>query len=414
MKLFKNKFFVLIITVIFLLFSLQFYFISNSYKRDTNSYVTLVEWAGTLSLSTWKKILDLNIKEKINNWDVISTLKNSLAIIEWGDKSITRLGWNTKIKVKENFASEDLSKINISFELLKGKTWSNVISILTWDSTFTQEIKWVSAAVRGTVFEANYEEDYLLVHKHEVKLTNNNGDIKKIYPGQVFSVKYFSLDKLKIAIDQTFIEINEKMDKEYLNVLRDDFLQHMNSNNTFNFFKKFYDSDYNIYTILNSLGDKKAINEYINTLPEEKKQKILKTLETLNQSINFENWENEVLYNLKLNARWLLLDNSTDKNYNETLVRYSMYDLSDMVTLEKVNDEMTKKTFLLLDENKEAFEAIKKTLKDSNYDVLKELFNLDQWDFSVENIKNKLWELDGKWQELINQWLNKLLDLYKK
>jgi hypothetical protein len=46
-------------------------------------------------------------------------LSNSLAVIEWGDKSITRLGENSRIVVKENFVSDDLSKINISFELLK-------------------------------------------------------------------------------------------------------------------------------------------------------------------------------------------------------------------------------------------------------------------------------------------------------
>jgi len=61
----------------------------------------------------------LNVKEKISNGNVINTLNNSLALIEWGDKSITRLGSNSKVMVKENFVADDLSKINISFELLK-------------------------------------------------------------------------------------------------------------------------------------------------------------------------------------------------------------------------------------------------------------------------------------------------------
>lgn len=406
MKLFKNKFFLLIITIIFLLFSLQFYFISNSYKRDTNSYVTLVEWDWTLTTSTWKKVLEINLKEKLSNWDIINTLKNSLAIIEWWDKSITRLGWSSKVKVKENFVADDLSKINISFELLKWKTWSNVVSIMTWDSNFTQEIKWTSAAVRWTVFEANYEQNYLIVHKHEVSLTNTNWDIKKVYPWEVFSFKDFSLYKVIWKIDETFSKLNEKLDKAYLKTLREDFIKQMNSSNPFSLIKKFYDSDYKVYDMITSNNDIKSINNYISKLPEDKKKKALNTLQTLSQSLNFENWENSFLYNLKLNARWVLLNNSTDKNYNETLVRYSVYDLSDMFSLDKFNSEITKNTLSLISENKEYLS--------NNSDAIKELLNMDLSNFSPENIKNKILELNLKWEEIIHKWLDKILELYTK
>lgn len=414
MKLFKNKFFVLIVTVIFFLFSLQFYFISNSYKRDTNSYLTLIEWAWTLTTSTGKKVLELNLKEKLNNWDVINTLKNSLAIIEWWDKSITRLGWNTKIKVKENFVWEDLSKINISFELLKWKTWSNVVSIMTWDSNFTQEIKWNVAAVRWTVFEANYEEDYLVVHKHEVKLTNKTWEVKKVFQWQAFSFKQFSLENVMWKIDEAFSIMNEELDKEYINKLREDFLSHMRNNNPFNLVKNYYDSESSVYDMLVSADNKKAISDYIWKLPEDKKKKIMDALVTLNQTLNFENWEDSDLYNLKVNARWVILDNSNDKAYNETLVKYSVYDLSDIFSLDKFNSEITKNTFSLLSDNKEYLNSIKKSLSWSDYNIIKELLSIDSADFTPENIKNKLLELDWKWKDLINNWLNKLLEFYTK
>lgn len=414
MKILKNKFFIVIVTIIFLLFSLQFYYISNLYKRDTNSYVTLVEWAWTLTTSTWKKVLVINIKEKLNNWDVVNTLKNSLAIIEWWDKSITRLWWNTKIKIKENFVSEDLSKINISFELLKWKTWSNVVSIMTWDSNFTQEIKWNLAAVRWTVFEANYDEDYLVVYKHELKITNKSGDTKKVFQWQAFSFKQFSLENIMWKIDETFAIMNKKLDKEYVNKLREDFLNHMRNNNPFNLVKYFYDNESNVYDMLVSFDDKKAISDYISSLPESKKEKIMKTLVTLNQLLNFENWENTELYNIKLNTRSVLLDNSNDNNYKETLVRYSFYDLSDIFSLEKFNNEILKNTFSLLSDNKEYLEAVKKSINGWYYNVIKELLNIDSSDLTPENIKNKLLKLDSKWKDLIKNWLNKLLEFYTK
>lgn len=414
MKFFRNKFFVGVVAVIFLLFTLQFYFVSNSYKRDTNSYVTLIDWDGTLTTKAGKTVLELNLKQKVNNGDVINTLSNSLALIEWWDKSITRLGSNSKIMIKENFVADDLSKINISFELLKWQTWSNVVSILSWDSNFTQEIKGTSAAVRGTVFEANYEKDYIAVHKHEVKLTNVGWEKKSIYTWQTFSIKEFSISEIAIQIDEAFKELNEKMDQEYIEKLRADFLAHMQKNNPISFLKNMFDSEGKVYQMLLSSEDKQAINDYIASLPEDKKQKIINTLVTLNQTLNFENGEDPELYNLKVNTRWVLIDNSQDTAYNETLVKYSMYDLSDILSLEKFWDEVYKNTVGLLGENKEYLEKLKKSLSGEGNSVTKELLNVDWFDFSPENVKNKLMEFDTKWKETLQNGASNLLNGLKK
>lgn len=415
MKILKNKFFIIISSIIFMLFLLQFYYISNSYKRDTNSYVVLVKWAWTLTTSTWKKVLALNSKEKLNNWDIINTLKDSLAVIEWWDKSITRLGWNTKIKIKENFILEDLSKINISFELLKWKTWSNIVSIMIWNSNFTQEIKWNVASVRWTVFETNYEEDYLVVHKHEVEIMNNTGWIKKIYWWQAFSFKQFSLENIIWKIDETFAIMNKELDKEYIKKLREDFMINMKDNRYLNLIKNFYYNESNIYNMLLSFDDPKAINDYILSLPEEKKEKIIKYLTTLNQTLNFENWENSELYNIKLNIRSVLLNNLNDENYKETLVKYSSYDLLNIFSLENINNKIIENTFSLLLNNKKYIEDIKNSINWWNQNIIKDLLNINNsFDLTHENINNKLLEFNSKWKDIINDWLNKLLEFYTK
>lgn len=411
MKLFKNKIFLAILTWIFLLFSLQFYFISNSYKRDTNSYVMLIEWSWLLT--TWgnKEVLKLNSKVKVWDGDVIHTLTKSLAIIEWWDKSITRLWENSKIIVKENFVSDDLSKINISFELLKWKTWSNVVSIFAWDSYFKQDIKWVSAAVRWTVFEANYDNDYMVVHKHAVSLTNTSWETKEIYPWEVFSLKTFSIEKLKVVIDEAFQNLNNKLDQEYIKNLRENFLNSLNDSNPLNLVAKFSDEN-KVLSLLSKENSKEEFEKYLSNIDEEKKQKILNYVNTLSQNVNFENWENWFLYNLKLNTRENLIENSENEDYKKTLVRYSVYDLSDMLTLWNLKQDLFDNTLNLITPYKDYIQS-NWDVSWANWNLLKEILLLDWESLNIENLKSKISNLDNTSQEILNNGLDKLLDLYK-
>ncbi len=414
MKIFKNKFFLSVISIIFLLFSLQFYFISNSYKRDTNSYITLLKWAWTLATNDEKIVLKLQEKQKIQTWDIINILSNSLAVIEWWDKSITRLGESTQIKIKENFTSDDLSKINISFELLKWKTWSNVISIMTWESYFKQEVNWATAAVRWTVFEANYDEDYMMVHSHEIKVTNSSWEEKYIYPWEIFSLKNFSLERFRQKVDETRTKLNQNLDKEYLKNLRENFLNSLKQN-PLNLYAKF-SSENKVYNMLALWETRENVEKYISSLPEDKKQKILNSLNTLNQTLNFENWENSFLYNLKLNTRNLIIDNSNDTNLKQTLVKYSIYDLSEIFSYNNFSKDIFDNTINFVSNNKEYIDFQKENFKAlwENSEVIKQIFSLEKEDITPQNIKTKLSEINENSKEVLNKGLNKILEIYQK
>lgn len=408
MKFFKNKIFLAILAWIFFLFSLQFYFISNSFKRDTNSYVMLLEGSATLATSGEKKILQLNKKEKITNGDVVNTLSKSLAVIEWGDKSITRLWENTRVVIKENFVSDDLSKMNISFELLKWKTWSNVISIFSWDSYFKQEIKWVSAAVRGTVFEANYDNEYMLVHKHALKLTNQQWETKEIYPWQAFSLKTFSIEDLKQIIDDAFQQVNEQLDEKYLQELRENILLSLKESSPLNIIEKL-SSENKALRILLDENPKQNFEDFLWDLAPEKKQKVLSYLNTIGQSINFENGEDPLLYNLKLNTRETLVENSTDEQYKETLVRYTMYDLADLVHFEDFNKDMFSNTLGFLNANKAYIN------EESSYTkAISDILLLNGENINLDSLKEKISNLDSLWQDVIHSSLDKALDFLNK
>jgi hypothetical protein len=51
--------------------------------------------------------------------DTVETAEESLAVLEWADGSITRLGSNTKILITKAFYTEDISQTQIAFSLLQ-------------------------------------------------------------------------------------------------------------------------------------------------------------------------------------------------------------------------------------------------------------------------------------------------------
>ena len=92
----KNKFIYFIIVLIFLIISIWVY-ISIFFKSvDRNSYLELVSGKWLLN----EKVLEIWKREKLSKDDVIETkTKDSLAVIEWWDWSITRLWGNTKVEI---------------------------------------------------------------------------------------------------------------------------------------------------------------------------------------------------------------------------------------------------------------------------------------------------------------------------
>lgn len=416
MKIFKTNFIVTSFIIIILIFIFQFFYISKSYKIDTNSYVTLVKGNWILTSDEEKKVLKIDQKETLKVWDVVSTIwADSLAVIEWWDKSITRLSWNSKILIKENLISDDLWKINISFELLKWKTWSNVITIIWENSYFKQDVKWVTASVRWTIYETSYENDYLYVQDHQVNVTNLEWDVKLIQAWEWFLFSSFSIDKLLEIRDKAWEKINSDLDTEYYNNLREQFLNSFSESWLSNLYSWLLTWNEKIVSLAMN-WDYEELNNYISSLPEEDKTQAITFLNTLMQLSNFENGTNENMYNLKLNLKDILISNSSDQDYKETLLKYTMYDLSSMFDSEWINSEVFKNTLSLLEENKSLIDlwADKFNLTWENYYMIKSF--LTWWDPEplINKVKWKLNDLDEKWKEAMSNWLNNIFNVEKK
>lgn len=169
----------------------------------------------------------MNIYEKqaLVQWDIIETVwKNSFAVIEWGDGSITRLWGNSKIKIDNVDIKNDLSTIQVAFRLLTGKTQSHVISYMWENSYFIESFQDSQAAVRGTTFQLDLDNNYLYVSKHKLAVTKNDGEefiIKQFEPLSLINFELISLEEfIRDVRDTAFTQWNNLRDIEYFDILQ--------------------------------------------------------------------------------------------------------------------------------------------------------------------------------------------------
>jgi len=333
MKKIKNKFIITIIVLISILLSYWTYLSFIKTNIDRNSYIVLITGEAYLN---WNK-LKLEKKEKLNSStekkDKIKTIwKDSLAIIEWWDWSLTRVWWNSELEVFEHNIDKNLAKINISFKLLKWKTWSNVISFI-WDwSYFNQYFADKNAAVRGTIFEVNLEKSYLYVDKHEVKITDSHWKEKIIKEKTPFDIKNFSFLSLEEFIleikDKTWEELNKKLDIEFFNKLKENLEKNLDI-----IIKK---ANEDIWDITN-LTEEKRKHAY---------DEVLKNY----QKINFISSEDKEIFKIKNSYRSNLIDLSSTTNNKKSLVLNTLYDFKDSIS--NKNYSWLKENLKILWENK--------------------------------------------------------------
>ena len=302
----KNKFIyfiiILIVIIIWIWISISLFFKSV----DRNSYLELVSWEWLLN----DKVLQIWKKEKLSKEDIIETkTKDSLAIIEWWDWSITRLWWNTKVKIENQFVAKNKDQVNILFRLFSGKTWSNVVTYLWEDSYFNQTYSDTEIAVRGTVYVVDADNDYLQVESHKVELTNKQFGKKEVTENKQLKLSNFEFisldDFIKFFKDKWFFELNQKLDKEYLLKL--------------------------------SLEVEKRVKDFvyfagknIDNLTKEQREKLYKTILSSYQDLNFVSLENsEKLFNLKIALKEKLIDLASDTEKPSLLSTFS-YDLKDI------------------------------------------------------------------------------------
>lgn len=420
MKKLKNKFIIIVILIITLIVWSQVLMAYSNNNVDTNSYLTLIKWNGTLN------DLRLTIEEEriLVAWDKIRVIwDSSLAVIQWWDGSLTRLGGNTKISIDQNEISRDYTNINISFELIAGKTWSNVISFIGSDSSFTQTFDGIEAWVRGTVFDVDLDKEFIHVTDHLVELTDDLGNIVALWEGKTLSLQDFSLIDISQFIssleDSTWNTLNEQFDREYLWELKEELEDSWKWKNPFLFILDWVSPKYRILYELDNADDFLKIEAQIEKIDDTKKQEVYNAVLSKYQSMNFIGAGDYQAYKRKIFYKKALITLSTDSVDTQRLVQSTAYDLQDIV--ESENTIGVSETLALLYENKQALGDIDMSFLSgwleylpvelleefkANFWSLSDIFNID-----MSSIKN----IDSDWVgDLLDAADKKIQDLLEK
>ena len=374
----KNKK-IFLFLLIFFLFSIIFIWILTSifFKWiDRNTYLELIsgEWyLNEKALSIWNK-------EKLSENDIIETkTPDSLAIIEWWDWSITRLWWNSKMQIREQFISKNKDDIKIAFNLFSWKSWSNVISYLWEDSYFKQSFSDTEAAVRWTIFTVDLENDYVQVEKHKVDLVSESKWETEILENkqlQISNFKFISFeDFIKYFKDKNFFNLNLELDKEF-------------------FIKKSLELQNSVKDILNYTSMK------IDDLTKEQREKLYTKILSKYQDINFVSLvDSEKLFGLKIALKEKLIELAPE-NSKWWILNTLSYDLQDIFKKQDFTN----------------FEQITNILiKNEKYIDVNKFFNNINLNFNIKEVLNKWIDIFEEFKETVfkSQNFKEWLDVWK-
>ena len=347
----KNKFILIVIWIIACIVLSQVFVAFSNTDTDTNSYLTLIKGRGTLNES----FLELEQKYILQSGDTVRVIgESSLAVVEWWDGSLTRLWGNTKISIDQNEISRDYSTINISFQLIAGKTWSNIVSFIGKDSSFTQSFQGIEAGVRGTVFDVDLEKEYIHVSDHQVELTLESWEEIVVSEGAVLDLSSFSLIDIEKFLqeiqDVTWAELNERFDAEYLGFLKQALQKSLNESNPLSYILPYVSTKQNLLQTLATAEKYSDIQNVIDTIPDAEREEMYTAVMSKYQNINFiwaldyEFYKRKIFYKKALIALWEVQD-------TEILVRSSVYDLQDIFEL--WNIEAAKETLSFLGQHRD-------------------------------------------------------------
>jgi len=314
-------------------------------NKDTNSYVKLIKWSWNLNDTA----LIIDDDTLLKSWDNIRVIgDNSLAVIQWWDGSMTRLWWNTKISIEQSEISKDFTNIDISFELIAGKTWSNIVSFIWSDSSFTQNFNDIEAWVRGTIFDVDLEKKFIHVSDHSVQLTSSDWEVIIVPEWRAVNLQTFSLVDISKYVseleDKAWKEINQSLDSEYIENLKSS----IQSSNPFLYLLRFISPKYAILYVLDSYENQRDIDAYIASMSQDKKEAVYNNVLSEYQKINFVSPQSEE-YARKIRYKKALISLNIDNNNSDRLITRTWYDLQDI--LQTWSDAWLQQTITLLRDN---------------------------------------------------------------
>lgn len=397
MKLFaflrKNKFILVVSIFIVALVIYEMYnvYLTSSASFDRSSYFEIIEWRWMIDRWDEKKLLKWKWdKLEVFSWDVVHTIWwKSVWVVTWGDGSLTRLAWNSKIEIKENYISDDLTQIKVDFELQKWKSWSNVVTFMWKDSYFNQEFDSYIAWVRWTVFEVNLDDYYVYVKDHEVTLDDKkNNKQYTIRTWEIFSLEFLQYISDKVR-DFVWEQLNNNLDTEYIKELYQNALNFIEEAKDLP--KRIWDFFSWAWDFMNKLVSWTLSQEDLDKLSEIEKNEYYQEVLSRYQKLNFVTPDNPELFEEKMRLKEILINLS---NKDEAgLIKYSLYDLNYAINNNLDSAEEIITNFLTSDK---LDPAVLWNIMENNLDIFK----------GLPELKNAFWK---NWEILNNIiWVDKI------
>ncbi len=362
----NNKIYIFVLIILILIFTIFFIDINTNdfdesiiKNKKEDSYVLSLRWETIIIQNNKIKRIKEQQKELIYVWDRIKTLDNSIAIIFWADKSVTRLWEKTSINITNLNISNDISSIKIKFDISEWKSWSNVIRYLTNESYFIETCNNlnIAATVRWTVFEFNLDKQYINSIDHSVKI-DNTSEKESINLSEWDAIMVSDLNK-KInleVIDKIWNSWNNEEDNNYIKKIIEEnkkyFIDQFNKRKK-SIKYKIYDFIWLNKPNINDVIKNIIINNDINSLEnldkfiwnikkEEELKKVNKTLLDLYQQINFSpNTEENII--IKSKIRNSIINTASKENLDMYIKDFSKLNLFDYMYATKSWLEKSKK-----------------------------------------------------------------------
>lgn len=274
-------------------------------------------------------------RKKLTVGDIVRTWLESIAVIEWWDGSITRLWSLSEIQVDQDTVTKDRSYINISFELFSGKSWSQVVSFLGNDSSFTQKFEGLEAGVRGTVFDIDLESWFIRASEHAVEILGPNSLRVIITPETPFDIvkqTFIDMDVfLRVFADAAWIDFNILSDTEY----RQKLIQELEKNSrAFNPFLKIMEWLFPTYRILYELdtsADFQSVEAQIQKINTRQRQWVFEAVSKRYQEYVIVWGDDQELYNRKLMYQQALVLLSDDKVFQASIMERTILDIDSLI-----------------------------------------------------------------------------------
>lgn len=426
MKNFKNTFIPCIIFIIIVIIAFQIFRAYSYNAVNTNSYATLIKGSATLNseiLTQWKDT-------DVATWDELVTLSGSLVVIHWWDGSLTRVGESSEILIEREKISKNRNLIDISFRLVSGKTWSQVVSFINEDSSFIQSFDDIEAWVRGTVFDVDLTNNFIRVSDHEVELTNTPWDTIRLAEWEVLNTKSLTLIEISEFLqnieDAAWTELNNQFDIEYIEELSVRLRETIWFQNPFLFILEYFSPKYRLLYELDTADDFESVQKQLDALSVKKYEKVYDTVFARYQNFNFVSADSYEFYKRKVFYKKALVFLAESREQKEQFLRSSAYDLKDILATGE--DAWLWETLAFLSDNKDILENLDLSFLKSNFDFipdgLKDKFseNFNEirntvpslWDINLDSVGDTLNTIDTGIKDFLDDNVGGIIDRFKK